>query len=129
MASRAQERIVEVDGPQGPRAVRISSPDRVMWPAHEGRPELTKGDLADYTVAVGEHLLRHIGGRPVTLQRFPDGIDGEEFYQKNPPKGMPDWVRVVRCRYPSGRRHDQIVVDEVATAVWTVQMNTVTWHP
>jgi DNA ligase D-like protein (predicted polymerase) len=129
MGSRAQERIVEVAGPDGPRAVRLSSPDRVMWPAHEGRPAVTKSDIADYTVAVGEHLLRHIGGRPVTLQRFPDGIDGEEFYQKNPPKGMPEWVRVVRCRYPSGRRHDQIVVDEVATAVWTVQMNTVTWHP
>ena len=129
MASRAQERIVEVAGPQGVREVRISSPDRQMWPAHEGRPALTKGDLADYTVAVGEHLLRHVGGRPMTLQRFPEGIEGEEFYQKNPPKGMPDWVRVVRCRYPSGRRHDQVVLDEVGTAVWTVQMNTVTWHP
>ena len=52
---------------------------------------------------------------PITLQRFPDGIEGEEFYQKNPPKGMPDWVRTVSCRYPSGRRHAQIVVDEVAT--------------
>jgi bifunctional non-homologous end joining protein LigD len=129
MASRAQERIVEADGSEGARAVRISSPERVMWPAHDGRPAVTKGDLADYTVAVGPHLLRHIGGRPVTLQRFPDGIEGEEFYQKNPPKGMPKWVRVVSCRYPSGRRHDQIVVDEVATAVWTVQMNTMTWHP
>ena len=129
MASRAQERMVEVAGPEGVRTVRISSPERVMWPAADGREAVTKGGLADYTVAVGEHLLRHVGGRPVTLQRFPDGIDGEEFYQKNPPKGLPDWVRVVRCRYPSGRRHDQIVVDEVATAVWTIQMNTVTWHP
>ncbi len=59
----------------------------------------------------------------------PEGIEGEEFYQKNPPKGMPDWVRTVSCRYPSGRRHAQIVVDEVATAVWAVQMNTVTFHP
>ncbi len=117
--------IVEVEGPQGVRQVRLTSPDRVMWPA-DG---ITKGDLAGYVAAVGDCLVHHIGDRPVTLQRFPDGIEGEEFYQKNPPKGMPEWVRTTRCRYPSGRRHDQVVVDEVATAVWAVQMNTVTFHP
>ena len=114
MATRTEARILEVAGADGVREVRVSSPDREMWPAHEGRPAVTKGGLAEYTIAVGEHLLRHIGGRPVTLQRFPDGIEGEEFYQKNPPKGMPEWVDVVRCRYPSGRRHDQIVIDELA---------------
>lgn len=117
--------VLEVEGPDGPRQVRLSSPDRVMWPD----AGITKGDLAAYVVAVGDPLVHHIGDRPVTLQRFPDGIEGEEFYQKNPPKGMPDWVRTVSCRYPSGRRHAQLVVDEVATAVWAVQMNTVTFHP
>ncbi len=117
--------IVEVEGPDGVREVRLTSPDRLMWPA-DG---ITKGDLSGYVSAVGDLLIAHISDRPVTLQRFPEGIDGEEFYQKNPPKGMPDWVRTTRCRYPSGRRHDQIVVDEVATAVWAVQMNTITFHP
>ena len=74
--------------------------------------------------------MHHIGDRPVTLQRFPEGIEGEEFYQKNPPKGMPDWVRTVSCRYPSGRRH---AADRRRRgrprAVWAVQMNTVTFHP
>src|SRR6476620_5462980 len=121
----ADAQVLEVEGPDGPRQVRLSSPDRVMWPD----AGITKGDLAAYVVAVGDPLVHHIGDRPVTLQRFPDGIEGEEFYQKNPPKGMPDWVRTTRCRYPSGRRHDQIVVDEGATAVWAVQMNTVTFHP
>ncbi|MGG5258818.1 ATP-dependent DNA ligase [Phycicoccus avicenniae] len=121
----ADAQIVEVEGPHGVREVRLSSPDRLMWPD----AGITKGDLAGYVMAVGDHLVRHIGDRPVTLQRFPEGIEGEEFYQKNPPKGMPDWVGTTRCRYPSGRRHDQIVVDEVATAVWAVQMNTVTFHP
>ena len=121
----ADAQVLEVEGPDGPRQVRLSSPDRVMWPD----AGITKGDLAAYVVAVGDPLVHHIGDRPVTLQRFPDGIEGEEFYQKNPPKGMPDWVRTVSCRYPSGRRHAQIVVDEVATAVWAVQMNTVTFHP
>jgi len=117
--------VLEVPGPHGIREVRLSSPDRLMWPD----AGITKGDLAAYVLAVGEPLLRAIGDRPVTLQRFPEGIEGEEFYQKNPPKGMPEWVRTVSCRYPSGRRHDQIVVDELATAVYAVQMNTVTFHP
>ena len=117
--------VLEIEGPNGPRQVRLSSPDRLMWPD----AGITKGDLAAYVMAVGDSLVHHIGDRPVTLQRFPDGIEGEEFYQKNPPKGLPEWVRTVSCRYPSGRRHAQIVIDEVASAVWAVQMNTVTYHP
>lgn len=117
--------MVEVPGPQGPRAVRLTNPDRLIWP----ESGITKGDLAAYVLAVGAPLLRAIGDRPVTLQRFPRGIGGEEFYQKNPPKGLPEWVRTTSCRYPSGRRHAQIVVDELATAVHAVQMNTVTFHP
>jgi len=120
---------IEVPGPSGDRAVRVSSPDRVLWPATDAGPAITKGDLAAYVVAVGDPLLRAIGDRPVTLQRFPEGIGGEEFWSKNPPKGAPDFVRAVMCRYPSGRRHPQLVVDEIATAVWAVQMNTITFHP
>jgi bifunctional non-homologous end joining protein LigD len=116
---------LEVDGPHGARQVRVSSPDRVMWP----EPGITKQQLAEYVVAVGNGLLRVLQDRPVTLQRFPDGVDGEAFYSKNPPRGVPEWVRTTICTYPSGRRHPQLVVDEVATAVWAVQMNTVTFHP
>ena len=109
----------------GSRSVRISSPDRVLWPA-EG---ITKLELATYIRDVGPALLERIGGRPVTLQRFPTGIEGEEFYSKNPPRGVPDFVRTVVMTYPSGRKHPQLVADEVATAVWAVQMNTITLHP
>jgi len=78
---------------------------------------------------VADGLLRALGDRPVTLQRFPEGIEGEEFFSKNPPRGVPAWARSVTCTYPSGRSHPQLVIDEVATAVWAVQMNTVTFHP
>src|SRR5699024_7886764 len=54
---------------------------------------------------------------------------GEEFFSKNPPRGAPAWSRTVMCTYPSGRKHPQLVVDETATAVWAVQMNTITFHP
>ena len=123
MASAAM--MIEVEGADGARQVRLSSPDRVLWP----QAGVTKLDLARYVVAVGAGLLRALGDRPVTLQRFPDGVEGEAFYSKNPPRGVPEWVRTVDVTYPSGRRHSQLVVDEVATAVWTVQMNSITWHP
>ncbi len=105
--------------------MRLSSPDRVLWP--DGG--LTKRDLAEYVIAVGPALTRALRDRPVTLQRFPDGVDGEAFYSKNPPRGVPEWVRTVMVTYPSGRRHTQLVVDEPAGAVWAVQMNTITFHP
>lgn len=122
--------VLEIPGPDDElRKVRISSPDRVMWGESELGPPISKLDLATYTAGVGPALLRAVGERPVTLQRYPDGIDGEAFYSKNPPRGVPAWSRAVPVVYPSGRSHPQLVVDEVATAVWTVQMNTVTLHP
>jgi bifunctional non-homologous end joining protein LigD len=124
MASSAA--VLEVPGPDGVvRDVRISSPDRVMWKD----AGITKWDLATYVTSVADGLMRALGDRPVTLQRFPDGVEGEVFYSKNPPKGVPGWARSVMCTYPSGRKHPQLVIDEIATAVWAVQMNTVTFHP
>jgi DNA ligase D len=105
--------------------VRISSPSRILWP----ESGITKLDLAQYIVAVGDAFVRANGGRPVSLQRFPDGVDGEQFFSKNPPRGAPDYVHSVMVTYPSGRTHPQVVIDEVAAAVWAVQMNTVVFHP
>jgi len=124
MASNAT--VLQVPGPAGVvRDVRISSPERVMW----SDAKITKLELAEYTVAVSAGMIRALGDRPVTLQRFPGGVEGEEFFSKNPPRGVPEWTRTVICTYPSGRKHPQLVVDEIATAVWAVQMNTVTFHP
>ena len=121
---------LHIPGPEGlERSVRLSSPDREVWAASDTSPAITKADLAIYVQAVGPALVRALGDRPVTLQRFPTGVEGEQFYSKNPPKGVPQWARSTTCTYPSGRRHPQLVVDEVATAVWAVQMNTVTFHP
>jgi DNA polymerase LigD, polymerase domain len=123
MASEAVT--LTVDGPHGAREVRISSPSRVLWP----EPGITKLDLANYIVAVGEAFVRANGDRPISLQRFPEGIDGEQFFSKNPPRGAPDYVRSVKVVYPSARSHPQLVIDEPAAAVWAVQMNTVVFHP
>ncbi|MGN7800538.1 non-homologous end-joining DNA ligase [Leifsonia sp. 22587] len=117
--------ILTVPGPQGDREVRISSPGRVIFP----QDGITKLDVAKYLVEVGEAFVRANGDRPVSLQRFPDGIDGEQFFSKNPPRGTPDYVRSVPVVYPSARSHPQLVIDEPAAAVWAAQMNTVVFHP
>ncbi|MFB2583125.1 non-homologous end-joining DNA ligase [Herbiconiux sp. P15] len=123
MASEAVQ--LQVEGPDGPREVRLSSPSRVLWP----ELGITKRELAEYLIAVGEAFVAANGDRPLSLERFPGGIDGERFFSKNPPKGAPDYVRSVPVTYPSGRVHSQLVVDEPAVAVWAAQMNTVVFHP
>lgn len=120
-----EETTLGVDGPHGEREVRISSPSRVLWP----ELGLTKLDLARYIADVGTAFVAANGDRPISLQRFPDGIDGEMFFSKNPPKGAPEYIRSVKVVYPSARSHPQLVIDEPAGAVWAVQMNTVVFHP
>lgn len=97
----------------------------MLWP----EVELTKLDLAHYVVEVADAFLAANGGRPLSLQRFPGGVDGEQFFSKNPPRGTPDYVRTATVVYPSGRTHPQLVLDEAAAIVWAVQMNTVVFHP
>ncbi|MFK0038300.1 non-homologous end-joining DNA ligase [Paenarthrobacter sp. NPDC090517] len=123
MASEATT--VTVPGPDGPREVRISSPSRVMWP----EAGLTKLDLANYLIDVGEAFVTANGNRPISLQRYSGSIEGEMFFSKNPPKGAPEYVRSVPVTYPSARSHPQLVIDEPAAAVWAAQMNTVVFHP
>ena len=114
-----------VPGPDGDREIGVSNPDRVVWP----ELGITKRELAEYFVAVAEPFLAANGDRPVSLERFPDGVGGESFFSKNPPKGAPSFVEAVTVTYNSGRRHPQLVLTEIATAVWAAQMNTIVFHP
>lgn len=123
MASEATT--IEVDGPHGVREMRVSSPGRVLWP----ELGITKLDYVQYLVAVGEAFVRASGDRPVALQRYPDGVGGEQYFSKNPPKGAPDWIRTTDVTFPSGRVHPMLVIDEPAAAVWMAQMNTIVFHP
>lgn len=83
--SRGEALELTVDGPEGPRAVRVSSPDKVYFPERG----ITKRQVVEYYRAVAEPLLRAVGQRPTTLKRFPDGVAGEPFYAKRVPKGAP----------------------------------------
>lgn len=119
MASTAVE--LDVDG----RAVRLSSPDKVYFPERG----YTKRDVAEYYVAVAPGALRGLRDRPTTLQRFPDGIEGEWFYQKRAPKNVPDWLPTARIAFPSGRTADEICPTEAAAVLWAVNLGCLTFHP
>jgi bifunctional non-homologous end joining protein LigD len=107
------------------REVVISNPDKLLFP----KPKHTKLDLARYFVAVAEGALRGAGGRPNMLVRYPDGIEGEHFYQKRAPKSRPRWIDVVELRFPSGRVAEEVVPRDVASLAWLANLACLELHP
>jgi DNA ligase D len=108
------------------REVRVSSPDRVMFPERG----FTKRDVVEYYVAAGDGILRALRERPTTLQRFPDGIGGEMFFQKRiPQRGVPPWIDTAEIAFPSGRKAVEQCPTDLAHVVWAAQMNTIVFHP
>jgi DNA ligase D len=105
--------------------IALSNPDKLLFP----KLGLTKRDLAHYYLAVSKGALRGAGGRPNMLVRYPDGIDGEHFYQKRAPAGRPAWIEVVQLRFPSGRRAEEIVPRDAATLVWLANLGCLELHP
>lgn len=124
MASRSSVPAVELE--VGDREVRISNPDRVVFPA---RGE-TKLDLARYYLSVGDGIVRALRERPCMLHRFPKGVVGDKVHQKRIPAGAPPWVETVRLDFPRYGRHAyELCVTELASVIWAVQMSTVEFHP
>jgi DNA ligase D len=128
---------VEADG----REVRVSSPDRVIFPATDRSGDITKLQIAEYYVAVGHGIMRALRERPTTLERWPKGVHegmtistreghkGDAFYQKRIPKGAPDWVETARIEFPSGRSADEICPTELGVVAWCAHRGTLTFHP
>jgi DNA ligase D len=112
----------------GERAVRVSNPDKVYFPAL-GLAGGTKRHLVEYYVAVSDGILRALRDRPTYLQRFPDGVEGEEIYQKRLPTHAPDWIQTCQVAFPSGRTADALRVTEAANVAWAANLGTVTFHP
>jgi DNA ligase D len=108
--------------------VRLTNPDKVYFPKLGSAG--TKRRLVEYYRAVASGpMLATLAGRPTHLQRFPDGIDGEEVYQKRIPRHHPDYLETCRVTFPSGRTADALKVTHAAAIVWAAQMGTVTLHP
>jgi bifunctional non-homologous end joining protein LigD len=107
----------------GRRHVRVTHPDRVLFPG-DG---VTKGDLAEYYAAIGDAIVPHLRDRPFTLKRYPYGIRAQPYFAKQAPKGKPAWIPTRQFRtWPregGSRLVDFALVNETAALVWMVQMN------
>ena len=113
----------------------------MIFPATKGTAEVTKVQVAEYYVAVGDGIMRALRERPTTLERWPKGVHegmtistreghkGEAFYQKRIPAGAPDYVETARIEFPSGRHADEICPTELAVVAWCAHMGTITFHP
>ncbi|HEX9766956.1 MAG TPA: non-homologous end-joining DNA ligase [Nitriliruptorales bacterium] len=106
------------------RTVRVTSPDKVFFTK---RSE-TKLDLVNYYVAVAEPLMRTMGGRPVLLERYPNGASGKSFFQKRVPKGAPGWLTTTVVSTPNGTTSNALVAVDIAHVVWAVNMGCLGFH-
>lgn len=116
-----------IDVVVGDRTVSISNPDKIYFPDLDDRGR--KIDLVRYYAAAAEISLSPVAGRPTYLQRYPDGIGGEEVYQKRLPPKAPDWLGRVTVTFPGGRKAEVLRPQHPADLVWAAQYGTITLHP
>jgi DNA ligase D-like protein (predicted polymerase) len=109
----------------GGREVAISNPRKVLFP----QAGYTKLDVVHYYLAVADGALRAAGGRPNVLVRYPNGIDGEFFYQKRAPESRPGWIEVVELQFPSGRTAEEVVPRDAAALAWMANLACLELHP
>jgi DNA ligase D len=88
----------------------------------------TKGDLAEHYVRVQDQLMRAVGGRPVLLQRFPEGAAGPSFFQKRVPANAPPWLQTTTVSTPNGTRSEALVVADIDHVLWAVNLSCLGFH-
>ena len=115
--------VVDVEG----RSVALTNLEKVLYP--DG---FTKGQVLDYYTRIAPVLLPHLAGRALTRKRYPDGVDGPVFFEKNAPRGTPEWVTVVNLPSPGSSKGretiDYVVVDDLAALVWTANLASLELH-
>lgn len=116
------ETFVQVDG----RGLRVTSLEKVLYPA----TGFTKAHVLDYYTRIASALLPHLRDRPFTFKRHPEGVDGPHFFEKYCPSHRPSWVRTARVWSRSrGAWMDYCLIDDLATLVWAVNLDTLEMHP
>jgi bifunctional non-homologous end joining protein LigD len=108
------------------REVRVTHPDK---PYFSQQTKLSKLDLVRYYLSVVPGALAGIRDRPLVLKRFVDGAEGQPFYQKRAPAQRPSWLRTVTLSFPSGRKAEEVVVDDAAGLAWVVNLGCIELHP
>ncbi|HEY0317356.1 MAG TPA: non-homologous end-joining DNA ligase [Solirubrobacterales bacterium] len=107
------------------RTLTLSNLDKVLYP----RTGFTKGDLIDWYARIAEVLLPHLRGRPLTLKRYPDGVEGKHFYEKRCPAHRPDWVRTARIWSDRNRGEiDYCLVEDLPTLIWLANLADIELH-
>ncbi len=115
---------VDVDG----RRLGLSNLDKVLYPEHG----TTKGEVIDYYTRIAPVLLPHLADRPLTRKRWPDGVAAGSFFEKNAPRGTPDWVRTVELPSPGSTRGTEtvtyVVCEDLPTLVWLANLAVLEMH-
>jgi bifunctional non-homologous end joining protein LigD len=104
----------------GPRSLKLSNLDKVLWP----ETGFTKGELIDYYARIAEVMLPHVASRPITLRRYPNGVDGQSFFEKNCPSHRPPWMPTVKMGDVSF-----CLLEEPAALVWVANLAAIELHP
>lgn len=128
--SRARSRKSSVElhlKKSGPRNIKVTNEDKILFP----EVEVTKGDVLRYYARIAERILPHLRDRPITLERFPDGIaeNALHFWQKNTPSYYPSWVPRVELDGADGEKVKYALVNDVQTLLYLVNQGTITFHP
>ena len=114
--------MVEIQG----RQLKLSNLDKVLYPA----TGFTKGQIIDYYARIGPVLVPHLAGRPLTLKRYPNGVDSQYFFEKNATAHRPDWVKTAPIWSEGNRRNvNYILADDLSTVVWMANLAAIELHP
>jgi bifunctional non-homologous end joining protein LigD len=115
---------VDVEG----RTLQLTNLEKVLYPD----AGFTKGEVIDYYAKIAPVMLPHLAGRPATLKRYPNGVEGKFFFEKNAPSHAPEWVRTVRLPSPGSTKSretiDYVVIEELPTLVWTANLAALELH-
>jgi bifunctional non-homologous end joining protein LigD len=119
MATKKEK--LEIEG----RTVEVSNLDKVMFP----QTGFTKGQVIDYYIRISPHLLPHLKDRPITMKRFPNGVEAPHFYEKDAPRHTPDWVKTFDVpRKNSKATIKYVVINDLATLVWSANLANLEMH-
>ena len=114
----------------GGEKIAVTNLDKVFWPADGGRAAITKGEMIAYYVRVAPYLIPHLRDRPLTLTRYPNGIEGQSFYQKRWEQRLPSFAETVRLFSSAAEGDvDYLVVNNLPTLIWLAQLADLELHP